>query len=267
MDLPTAPGTRIPSTGQFPTTHFPFSEFPPEIRNLIYKWTFILSRHRSPEYNIPDFLVHGDEKADGARGGIRWMNVDRFPLLLTCKKIFNEALPMIAAEAYMEIKCYADEYIKRREKKAFATYATLLRTRELCGGVRKVVMNVTPNNWDIEFEAEPTQLPRLAGLLKDYKRLSELTIVIRPFVMAPDNWEELGDFFRMANKKEKGVSLCFELVDDEIDLLQDDPEDVEDIMEDRRRSEKIIEEMTGRFCGKGAEVWVEWNLREPVEYV
>ena len=63
---------------------FPFFDFPPEIRNLIYAWTFLLSRQRSAEYNEPDFIVHGDKRSDdpsSERGGIRWLNVPSFPLL------------------------------------------------------------------------------------------------------------------------------------------------------------------------------------------
>jgi hypothetical protein len=51
----------------------------------------VLANHRLPS------LVHGDTSTKAQRGGIRWQNVERFPLLLVNRQIFLEALPVISA--------------------------------------------------------------------------------------------------------------------------------------------------------------------------
>lgn len=134
----------------------------------------------------------------------------------------------------MEIKCYADRSLKRREKKAFAVYSTLLRTKELCGNIRKLVVNVTPTLWDMNFEHDVVQVPRLAGVIKGYERLRELTLIVRPSIMSPVNWDILEDFFLLADKRGRGVSLCLELVDDAIDeeTEEHEVEAVEEIMQE-----------------------------------
>lgn len=154
----------------------------------------------------------------------------------------------------MEIKCYTDNNFKRRERKTFAVYSTLLRTTELCSNVRKIVINVTPTLWELDFELDIIQILRLAGVLKDYERLKELTLLVRPSVMTRGNWDFLGDFFRMADKRRQGVSLCLELLDTTYSCA---PEDYAvGAMEERAAAERIIEEMTGKLCGRGAEVCI-----------
>ncbi|KAF4635952.1 hypothetical protein G7Y89_g2144 [Cudoniella acicularis] len=239
-------------------SYFPFLDLPPEIRNKIYAFTFVMSRSRDAIYNIPDFLVHGDGKN---RGGIRWKNVEHFYLILVCKKIFLEALPVISAESFMEIKVYVDESSRRREKKAEAAYQTLLRTAPLCKGANKVVLNVTPTDWEVDFRGEE-QLLRLASVLKDYKKLKEVTLKVTPSCLACSNWLPLLGFFLLARQ---GVSLCFELMDYEIDT--DEEEDAEEIKEERKTAEHNIDLLAKEYSGKKPDVWIEWNfVRDDREY-
>lgn len=86
----------------------PFLTLPGEIRNNVYKWAWLISRERDESYNIPDFQIHGDVKC-GQRGGIRWMNIRSFPLLLVSKRIREEVLPVVSGEAFFEVKTYARE--------------------------------------------------------------------------------------------------------------------------------------------------------------
>jgi hypothetical protein len=245
-----------------PIQTFPFFSFPAEIRNLIYKWTFILSRRLGPEYNIPDFVVHGNKTSSSCRGGIRWENIRSFNLLLANKQIFLEALPIISTESYMEIKIYTDERHHRRERKAWAAYSTLLRTKALCQEVRKVVLKLTPPDYDVDFSwggvADP-QIVRLGALLQSYQKLKELTLVIHSgsLCMNSWNWDVLGkNFFVMAKKKGQGVSLCVELVDYEVNLDDSDvsDEEVEELIEERQYAEKMFDSTVSKYAGKGAEV-------------
>jgi hypothetical protein len=243
----------------------PFLTFPAEIRNSIYRWTFILSRVWPSEYNIPDFVVHGNVNScqhSSTQGGIRWANIKSFPLLLTNKQIFLEALPIISAESYMEIKIYTDDRVKRREKKAYAAYSTLLRTKALCQDVRKVILNLTPTDYTVDFCLDygvDPQITRLASLLQTYQKLKELTLVIRTgsLIMNSSNWELLGEsFFVMAKKKRQGVSLCVELVDYFVDFDDSDISEGETdmIVEERNLAEKMFDNAVERYSGKGADV-------------
>ncbi|KAH8678897.1 hypothetical protein BGZ60DRAFT_428716 [Tricladium varicosporioides] len=234
--------------------YFPFMDLPPEIRNKIYAFAFTMSRSRDAIYDIPDFIVHGHGKN---RGGIRWKNVENFYLILTCKKIFLEALPIISAEAFMEIKVYIDESPRRREKKANAAYETLKRTAPLCQDVRKVVLNITPIDFDIDFR-EDEQLLRIAGVLKDYKKLEEVTLKVRPSSIASTSWLPLVGFFFLARQ---GVSLCFELLDSAIEEGEDQ-DIIDEIVEERKDAEDKIKSMSDKYGGNKPNIWVEWNIVE-----
>jgi hypothetical protein len=253
-----------PSLNSFTSIRpFPFLSFPPEIRNLIYQWTFTLSRRLAPEYNIPDFTIHGHKTPSDTYGGIRWENIPSFNLLLANKQIFLEALPVISAESYMEIKIYTDEKHPRREKKAWAAYSTLLRTKALCQNVRKIVLNLTPPDTDVEFSYDvgvtDPQIVRLGALFQIYSKLRELTLVIHTGSLCMDrwNWEVLGEnFFVLARKKGKGISLCVELVDWEVnpDDSEVSDDEVEDVKHERGYAEKMFDSMVSQYAGKGAEV-------------
>ena len=163
----------------------------------------------------------------------------------------------------MEIKIYADSRGARREKKAFAAYSTLLRTKALCQDVRKIVINLTPVDSDVEFSrggVVDKQISRLGELLKSYERLKEVTLTIDTglLVMDIESWEALGgNFFELANKRRgSGVSLCVELVDYEIHESDSDysDEEAEEIVEEREFAEKMCDKMIEKYCGKGADV-------------
>ncbi|EPE37068.1 hypothetical protein GLAREA_09231 [Glarea lozoyensis ATCC 20868] len=271
------PSPPQPSSSSPSQTTTPLFTYPPEIRNLIYKWTFITSRLHPPEYNIPDFVIHGTRSPTSNHPGfIRWSNIPSFPLLLTSKRVFLEALPVISAQAYMEVKIYTDDRLSRRERKAWAVYSTLLRTRALCQDVRKIVLNLTPVDMDVEFCFQGTpdaQIVRLGKLLQTYERLKELTLVIRTgcLVMDVHSWDVLGEhLFVLADKKGRGVSLCVELVDYEMSIDEEegyDYEEMEEMKEEREFAEKVVNSTVERFCGKGSDVWVEWTfLPDIVDY-
>jgi hypothetical protein len=129
----------------------------------------------------------------------------------------------------MEIKIYIDESPRKRARKADAAYAALLRTVALCQDVRKVVMNVTPTDWEVYFSGTD-QLSRLANVLSTYPKLKDVTLKVRPESIEGE-WEIFEGVFGLCKK---GVSLCFELMDYDVDS-DDEPEDVEEVEEERVR--------------------------------
>ncbi|TVY65612.1 hypothetical protein LSUE1_G006236, partial [Lachnellula suecica] len=242
-------------------TQFPLFALPPEIRNKIYAWTFVLSRNRDETYNIPDFIVHGDLPCEAhwnqPRGGIRWKNVARFELLLTCKQVFLEALPVISGEAFMEIKVYSDDRLSRRARKADAAYVALLRTAALCQDVRRVVLTVNQGDWDVDFR-EDEQLPRLAKVLAAYPKLKDVTLKVWPEALSlmDECWVPLHGFFGLC---EKDLSLCIELMDYALHP-HDVKEWAEEIEQRHKDTELLIENLIKRLVGKRGEVWVEWDI-------
>ena len=107
----------------------------------------------------------------------------------------------------MEIKIYIDESPRKRARKADTAYAALLRTRALCQDVRKVVMDITPTDFQVYFSGTD-QLSRLAKVLETYPKLKDVTLKVRPeSIEHEDEWEIFEGFFGLCKR---GVSLCFE---------------------------------------------------------
>ena len=147
----------------------------------------------------------------------------------------------------MEIKIYTDDSPRKRDRKASAAYAALLRTVALCQDVQKVVMNVTPIDMDVFFDG--TQLPRLAQVLSTYPKLKDVTLKVRPESLEVDQWEIFEGFFGLCRK---GVSLCFELM--AYDHIGIDADDVEEADKERKLTERRIEALTKKYTGKEGDV-------------
>jgi hypothetical protein len=163
--------------------YFPFLALPGEIRNKIYQWTWLLSRERDEIYNLPDFQVHGDEK-DSQRGGIRWLNVPSFSLLLVSKQTRAESLPIISAESWFEIKTYVDKDNGCRDphcprhmlpdvsqRRAFNCFSMMEQSKPLLRDARKITMDLTPR-----FAEWMTGIRPILRELSNYRRLQELTV-------------------------------------------------------------------------------------------
>lgn len=160
---------------------------------------------------------------------------------------------MISAESYMEIKIYTDEIAHRRERKANAAYAALMRTKALCQDASKVVLNITPGDWEVDFY-EDKQLPRLAALLAGYPKLEDVTLRLKPDCLSTGNqgWSLFDGFFALCKK---GVSLCFELLD-----YEPEDEEAEEIEEEHKVTELLIERMAKDHAGPGADVCFPFYL-------
>lgn len=155
----------------------------------------------------------------------------------------------------MEIKIYTEDTLRKRDRKSNAAYAALMRTKALCQDARKVVLNITPQDYDVDFYGDE-QLSRLAGVLAGYRKLKDVTLRVRPMCIAMDDWSIFHGFFALCKK---GVSLCFELLDYE--AASEDEEEAEEIEEEHKATELMIEKMAEDYAGEGADVWVEWNLK------
>jgi len=146
----------------------PFLTFPGEIRNKIYWWAWVMSREKNETYNIPDLQVHGDVTGQ-QKGGIRWMNVPSFPILLTSKQLRSEAFPIISAVSWVEIKTYVD-IGGDRAGPALNCIHTLSRSAPLLEFTKKVSMNLTP-----KFGEWMTELKGTVFEISKHKKVKELT--------------------------------------------------------------------------------------------
>lgn len=93
------------------------NQFPAEVRNMIYRWTWILSRKRPEDEGIPDFYVKPDLEYRNSRlppkiATVRWENIHGFPLLRLNQQLRSEVLPIIAKETHFELRVYQQEYDK-----------------------------------------------------------------------------------------------------------------------------------------------------------
>jgi len=101
---------------------------------------------------------------------------------------------------------------------------------------------------EIDFRLDE-QLPRLAGVLKDYPKLKEVTLKVRPDSLPHVNdWDMFKGFFELCKK---GVSVCFELLDYEMNGDESEDE-VEEIEEQRKFAEEHVEVLAKDWAGKGA---------------
>jgi hypothetical protein len=227
------------SISQAETTqeHFRFFELPAEIRDMIYSFTYTLSRDRGEIYRIPDFIVHGDGRN---KGGIRWMNIERYNLLLVCKQTFNESMPIIAAESFFEIKTYVE-----LDKKARNTIKVLRNPTQLCHDAGKVVIDLTPGH---TYKAVPLchRIFEIVTVLDGYKKLKEITLKILVSELREQDLSGMAGFFGLAKK---GITLLIEL-----GVYDYDWADGYWNKAMRKRYEKAIHRLTKNFGGKNAEV-------------
>jgi len=141
-----------------------------------------MSRERDEIYGIPDFQIHGDENGD-QKGGIRWMNVPAFPLLLVSKQTRYEVMPIISAKSWFEIKTYVNQDNNCKDpncprhmrpdlslRRAFNCLKMLELSRPLLQDAQKITIDLTP-----KFGEWMAGVMFIFREISKYKRLQELT--------------------------------------------------------------------------------------------
>ena len=223
--------------------YFRFLDLPAEIRELIYGFTYTLSRGREEIYRIPDFIVHGDGKN---KGGIKWMNVERYNLLLVCKQTYNESMPIISAESFFEIKTYSEQ-----DKKAWNAVQILRNSSQLCQNAGKVVIDLTPAQ---AYRSLPLcyRIFEILTILDGYKKLKEITLKIAVSKLIVRETSGMAGFFVLAKK---GVTLLLEL-----SMNIDEWEYGSTRKSQRKVFEKAFHRMTRKFGGDNAEVRFSRNV-------
>ena len=167
------------------------------------------------------------------------MNIDRFSLLLVCKQIRLEVLPIISSESFFQIKTYSlsrpalHRALKRAEPLCQQTKTVLLEIRDKAMILPPEVLLDLKENSPLSIsstlnELEANQLKNttgagshffeLASVLKGYFRLKELILRLSAVHLQPSDILMLLPFFQVASR---GVTLSFELWDYKPDFWDD----------------------------------------------
>lgn len=174
-----------------------FLDFPAEIRNKIYTWTYILSRTSDDIYNRPDLEVHGDRPY----GGIRWLNIPRFNLLLVDRKVYHEVIAIISSQMFLEIKTY-----RLGDTRALDCVTGLNRASSFCINAKRVGINLTPGSgkW-------ASQMRGIAAVLSRFPKLESLDLRIMVHGLTSIGMWMAKPVFEIARRNR--ASLCVELID------------------------------------------------------
>jgi hypothetical protein len=176
-----------------------FLDLPAEIRNKIYKWTYILSRDREDIYNLPDAEIHGDQQ----HGGIRWVNIPRFNLLLASRQIYNEVIPIISSAMFLSIKTYP---YRSDDTRALQSLTGLYRASAFCMNAKRVSINLTPGCGKLA-----SHLRAIAVALDKFSRLEIVELKLLTYGKNQIDLWKLKDVFRIGRRN--GASLSVELID------------------------------------------------------
>ncbi|KAH8808702.1 hypothetical protein F5884DRAFT_379748 [Xylogone sp. PMI_703] len=207
---------------------------PGEIRNAIYAFTWLLSRDKPHTHHVPDLEIHP--------GGITSRNIDSFPLLFTCKQIYDEVIPAISAVAWMEIRAYEEPWEDLISK--WRREAALVKGRELCRHAREVTVSVSStrtSEW-----ARPRVLGGLALFLGSAcEKLRHLEIKVCMSGFLPERCDSLEPLLGVAKRGVEVLVECFYTPD-----LMYAPKKV---------FERRIGKVATRAAGRKAQIWIEWT--------